>query len=184
MDEIVTARLRLRRARMSDLPEMHAVLSNPEATRYWSTLPHESIEETRAWLDSMIQSPPELSDDFVIERVGRVIGKAGFYRVPEIGFILHPDHWGQGLAYEAVSVLVPRAFDRFDVPVLTADIDPRNRASQRLLAKLGFREVAHAERTYYIGGAWHDSIYMELKRPRPDQESCLSVRDIDRAGGF
>lgn len=164
MDEILTSRLRLRRARPSDLDAMHAVLSNAAATRYWSTLPHASMDQTRAWLTGMIASPPEISDDFVVEFEGRVIGKAGFYRLPEIGFILHPDYWGRGLALEAATAVVARAFARFDVPELIADVDPRNAASRALLARLGFRETGHAERTFQLGDEWCDSLYMALRR--------------------
>ena len=166
MDEILTPRLRLRRARMDDLEAMHAVLSNAQATRYWSTPPHPDLETTREWLANMVSAPADRSDDFVVEREGRVIGKAGFYRLPEIGYILHPDHWGRGLAYEALSALIERAFARFDMPALTADCDPRNTASHRLLEKLGFREVRREKNTWCIAGEWCDSIFLELRRPR------------------
>ena len=152
---------------MDDLEAMHAVLSDPLATRYWSTLPHEDLEQTRAWLESMASAPPDESDDFVVERNGRVIGKAGFWRLPEIGFILHPDHWGQGIAFEALSPLIPRAFARFRVEKLVADVDPANDASIRLLGKLGFREVRREKNTWNIGGKWHDSVFLELPRPAP-----------------
>jgi RimJ/RimL family protein N-acetyltransferase len=165
MDEILTSRLRLRRARADDLEDMHAVLKDRRATLYWSTPPHDDIEQTREWLAKMIAAPPRESDDFVIEHEGRVIGKAGFFRMPDIGYILHPDYWGQGLAYEALSVLVGRAFARFPVPALKADVDPANIASQRLLEKLGFREARREKNTWFIAGKWHDSIFFELPRP-------------------
>ena len=65
-DRIFTERLVLRRARAGDLAAMHEVLSDPVATRFWSTPPHRTLAETEAWLDSMIASPPGESDDFVI----------------------------------------------------------------------------------------------------------------------
>ena len=169
MDEILTPRLRLLRACMADLEAMHAVLSNAVATRYWSTPPHSDLEQTRLWMESMVNSPPEESDDFVVELDGRVIGKAGFWRLPEIGFILHPDHWGQGFALEALSPLIPRVFARFPVEKLVADVDPANTASLRLLGKLGFEEVRREKNTWNIGGKWHDSVFLELPRPAPRQ---------------
>lgn len=48
MVELVTPRLKLRRARPDDLLAMHAVLSNPAAMRYWSTPPHADLAGTRA----------------------------------------------------------------------------------------------------------------------------------------
>jgi len=165
MERIVTQRLVLRRARQEDLEAMHAVLSHKAAMRYWSSLPHREIGETREWLGNMIAADPALSDDYVIELEGRVIGKVGCYRLPDIGYILHPDHWGCGLATEALTAAIPRIFASHPIPALRADIDPRNAGSIALLTKLGFVETGRASRTWHIGDAWCDSIYYALPRP-------------------
>ena len=167
MSQLLTPRLRLRRAEASDLAAFHAILSHPVAMRYWSTLPHTSLDQTRAWLDGMIGAPPETSDDFVVEFEGRVVGKAGFYRLPEVGFILHPAVWGLGLAREAVSAVIARAFERFDLAEVVADVDPRNAASLALLKGMGFQQTGYAERTFQLGAEWCDSVYLALRRPAP-----------------
>ncbi|WP_334160914.1 GNAT family N-acetyltransferase [Phenylobacterium sp.] len=162
MVELRTPRLRLRRARPDDLEPMHAVLSHPVAMRYWSTTPHEDLAQTEAWLADMIATDGE---DFVIEREGRVIGKAGCYSLPEVGYILHPDAWGQGFASEALGAATAHVFAARAVDRLTADVDPRNAASLALLKKLGFAETGRAARTWLIGGEWCDSVYLALDRP-------------------
>jgi ribosomal-protein-alanine N-acetyltransferase len=164
MDRIVTERLVLRRAREDDLAEMHAVLSDRQAMRYWSTPPHTELAETREWLAKMIEDHGSARDDYLIELDGRVIGKAGCYRLPEIGYILHPDHWRRGYAREALSAVIAAIFARHDVPALTADVDPRNRASLDLLLKLGFQVTARARNTWCIAGEWCDSVYLGLPR--------------------
>lgn len=161
--EIVTARLTLRSARPGDLEAMHAVLSDPRATRWWSTPPHDSLEQTAAWLDSMIANGPD-HPDFVVERDGLVIGKAGFWRLPDVGYILHPDYWGQGIAGEAVGAAIDHVFATRDLDDLTADVDPDNAASIRLLERLGFVKTGFAERTWNIGGEWKNSLYYGLSR--------------------
>ena len=161
--EIRTPRLILRSARPDDLEAMHAVLSDPRATLWWSTPPHETLEQTRAWLDAMIAHGPD-NPDFVVELDGQVIGKAGFYELPEVGYILHPDVWGQGLASEAVGAAIDHVFATRDFAALTADVDPENAASIRLLERLGFVRTGFAERTWNIGGAWKDSFYYALSR--------------------
>ena len=176
-DEILTPRLRLRRARPDDLAAFHDILSNPAAMRFWSTPPHSSLDETREWLDSMI-APPRDSSDYVVEQAGRVIGKAGCWRVPEIGFILRPDCWGQGLAREALAAIIPRLFDRFPIPAITADVDPRNAASLALLRGLGFVETGRAERTWLIGEEYCDSVYLALART----SAPGNLRGADRSG--
>ena len=165
MSDILTARLRLRRARPDDLGAIHAILSDPVAMRYWSHPPFTDLEQSRKWLAEMIEAPSHEADDYVIERGGRVIGKAGCWRLPEIGYILSPEHWGLGLAREALTALIPALFARHPIDALTADVDPRNAASLRLLARLGFEETARAARTWHVGDEWQDSVYLALRRP-------------------
>jgi RimJ/RimL family protein N-acetyltransferase len=160
---LTTPRLTLRRARMSDLADMHAVFTSPAAMRYWSVPEHEQIDQTKAFLEGMIQS--ENADDFVIEYQGRAVGKAGAWKLPEIGYILHPDLWGQGLAFDAVQAVIFYLFAEHPLPALTAELDPRNVASLKLLQKLGFVETGRAERTLQWRDEWCDSIYMALLRP-------------------
>lgn len=164
--QIITERLTLRHARMSDAEPMHAILSDPAAMAYWSTLPHETIAQTRDWIASMVEANRAgPSWDFVVERDGEVIGKAGFWKLPEIGYILHPDHWGQGLAREALTAVIRAVFDDAGVETIKADVDPRNAASLALLGRLGFEKTGYGKDTWEIGGVWLDSVYLELKRP-------------------
>ena len=165
MDEIRTERLLLRKAREDDLAALHRIFTDPRAMRYWSSLPHESLDQTRDWLGEMIAAPERGGCDFIVELDGETIGKCGCYRLPEIGYILHPDHWGKGYATEAMTAVTAHIFDRFDLPALRADIDPRNAPSIRLLERIGFTFTHRAERTWLLGEEWCDSVYYELKRP-------------------
>lgn len=168
--EIRTARLLLRRPRPDDLDAMFAIMSNPVAMRYWSTLPHANREVTRPWLDRMIARNAAGGEDFLIEFEGRVIGDVGAGRLPDFGFILHHDFWGRGLATEAATAFIDYAFSKTAATELTADVDPRNLASLQVLAKLGFAETGRAERTFLLGEEWCDSVYLALPHPsRPRQ---------------
>ena len=68
---------------------------------------------------------------------GTVIGTAGGGTLPD-RLYPHPDHWGKGLAHEAMRAVIDHAFATQPVDPLMADVDPRNDASIRLLTKLGF----------------------------------------------
>lgn len=159
MTEIRTPRLLLRRARPADADAMHLVLSDPACMRHWSSAPHADRAETVAWIDAMASADPAASDDFIVTADGRVIGKMGAWRVPEIGFILARDAWGRGLAFEAGAAFLRHAAAR-GLDHLTADVDPRNAASLRLLDRLGFHRTGTAERTFHIAGEWSDSVYL------------------------
>ena len=166
MTTIRTGRLTLRTARHDDLDAIHAVLSHPEAMRWWSTTPHEDIEQSRVWLEGMIANTAAGAADFVVEYSGRVVGKAGCWKAPDVGYILHPDVWGQGLASEALGAVIDHVFATTDLDALTADVDPNNAASIKLLERLGFVRTGEAKATWHIGGQWMDSLYYGLQRSR------------------
>lgn len=160
-DEIRTARLVLRRARTEDSLAMHAIMSDPEAMRFWSTLPHSTLAETERWMASMVEADPATSDDFIVTLDGRLIGKLGAWKLPEIGFLFAPQCWGRGYALEAMIAYIDRRRAR-GTPELTADVDPRNAASLKLLDRVGFRECGRASGTFQVGGQLCDSIYLRL----------------------
>ncbi len=159
-----TRRLLLRRADEADLDALHAIMADHETMRYWSTPPHADRETTRKFLTGLLPGPDTQGDEFVIEHHGAVIGKIGIWQKTEIGFILARAFWRQGLATEALTAFIGYAFTGATI-YLTADVDPRNRASLALLKRVGFAETGRAERTWQIGGEWSDSVYLRLDRP-------------------
>jgi RimJ/RimL family protein N-acetyltransferase len=155
----------LRRACLEDVAAMHAIFSDPRAMRYWSRPPHTDPAQTADWLAGMIAAPPDQADDYIVEMEGRVVGKAGCWRVPEVGFIFHPEVWGQGIAGRALRAVLPVLFARFPVPALVAEADPRNARCLRLLGRLGFQETGRQARACLVGEEWCDSVTFALARP-------------------
>jgi RimJ/RimL family protein N-acetyltransferase len=161
-ETILTERLLLRRFSYDDVPAMHRLLSDPATTRYWSTPPHETRKQTEDWVASAVEAPPEEVDDFVVTLEGALIGKLGCWRLPEIGFLFDPAVWGRGYASEAMAAFLQRR-RALGPGEITADVDPRNTSSLRLLARHGFVESHRAERTWEVGGEWCDSVYLRLE---------------------
>ena len=58
-----------------------------------------------------------------------------------LGFVLGRAHWGRGLASEAAREIVRYAFETLALERVTAEAAARNRASLRILAKLGFQHI-------------------------------------------
>lgn len=164
---IRTARLLLRPFREGDLDALHAIFSDERAMRYWDRPAWQECETTRRLLFGFMKDAPAEHLEFAIERDGALIGRAGMWKRYEIGYILHPDHWGHGYATEAVGALIPEAFRRFPgAERLTAEIDPRNVGSQRLLERLGFRLDGFKEKNFLYGDSeWCDTAYYSLDRP-------------------
>lgn len=170
---IRTPRLVLRRVDVArDLGPMHAIMCQPRAMAYWSTPPHDREDQTREWLANMAAIEPALGEDFIVEHEGRVIGKAGFYRFPDLGYLFDPAVWGQGFAREAVGAVIARGFAVHRLPRVQADVDPRNKASIRLLERLGFSETHRQARTWLVGEQWCDSVFFALTREDWDQRTA------------
>lgn len=164
---IRTARLTLRRIRDSDLDPLHAIYADPRVMRYIGP-PHPHRERTARMIESIRAADAETGLEFVVERAGQLIGRAGMWKFAEIGYAFHPDHWRRGFATEAVGAVVTAAFARHPrLSALNAEIDPRNRASAGLLARLGFREIDRVEKAVEIAGEWCDSSYWRRERPGP-----------------
>lgn len=160
-DEIRTKRLLLRRATMDDVEAMHRIMKDPVAMRYWSTPPHIDVAETEAWMESMVSADPATSDDFIVTLNGQLIGKLGAWKLPEVGFLIDPAHWGRSYGREALAEFIARR--RFlGSNELNADVDPRNHASIRLLEGAGFVETGRASGTWHVGGELCDSVYFRL----------------------
>lgn len=163
--QIRTERLLLRLPHMDDLEACFEIMSSPPAMRYWSTLPHADRAVTRTWLETKLARNVAGGQAFFIEHQGRLIGEVGAGRLPDFGFMIHPDHWGRGFATEASTAFVDYVFSQSPATELRADVDPRNTASLKVLQKLGFAVTGTAERTFLLGDEWCDSIYLTLPRP-------------------
>ncbi|MGR3712252.1 MAG: GNAT family N-acetyltransferase [Shimia sp.] len=166
MDQIKTERLLLRPAHKDDLDALHAIMCDGEAMQYWSTLPHTDTAQTKEFLEATMHNPIERGEDFIVELDGQVIGKAGFWQFPEVGFLFDRRVWGQGYASEAVGAVLERGFRVHGMAKVIADVDPRNVASIRVLEKLGFVETHREEKTFLLGDEWSDSVYFACLPPQ------------------
>ncbi len=92
---------------------------------------------------------------------GTHVGCAGLrpYRLDEkiyeLGFHLQPECWGHGLAQEAGRTVIEYAFDQLGATSLFAGHHPANKASKRVLEKLGF--VYSHDELYPPTGQLHPS---------------------------
>jgi RimJ/RimL family protein N-acetyltransferase len=82
----------------------------------------------------------------------------------EIGYVLHPDVAGRGLATEGARHLLTLAFEGLTVHRVVARIDARNAASARVLTKLGMRHEAHFVHHERFKGEWGDEDHFGLLR--------------------
>lgn len=75
------------------------------------------------------------SDGVLVGRCG--FGVEGEEELPEIGYSLYPEFWGNGYAYEAAAGLRDWYWRETDRPYFIGMADVRNEASLKVLRKLG-----------------------------------------------
>lgn len=163
---LTTPRLTLRPLAMADAPALHPWMADAEVMRFWSTLPHKELSETEAWVRISVEAQADgTAHDFAVLHDGKLVGRMAFWQGAEIGFFFDPATRGLGFASEALKAMIAYAFDTLGFDEITADVDPDNEASLRLLERNGFIRTGFAKDTFEIGGKSFDSVYLALKRP-------------------
>jgi RimJ/RimL family protein N-acetyltransferase len=163
--ELATPRLRLRPVREADVDALHALWTHPQVRRWlWDDVvidratAAERVAASAAsfasarfglwaicgWSGSRgARSEPEASE-LHEDGGGGLLGAAGLVLIepavgPEILYSLHPDHQGRGLATEAAQAVLAYAFEALALPRVPGRTDAPNRASARVLERLGMR---------------------------------------------
>lgn len=86
-------------------------------------------------------------------------------RQGELGWVVHPDHQGRGLATEGASRMLQIGFEDLGLHRIAAECDPRNPASVRVMERLGMRREAHLIENEFLKGEWIGTlIYAILDR--------------------
>ncbi|HJQ98867.1 MAG TPA: GNAT family N-acetyltransferase [Candidatus Polarisedimenticolaceae bacterium] len=175
-----TARLVLRALSEPDAPALFEVFSDPQVMLYWSRPPMASVEEAVALVRDIevgFRTRTLLQWGITLKGANAVIGTCTLYRWDhahrraELGYVLRRDHWGRGLATEAVSAVLDFAFGEMGLHRVGADTDPRNSASARLLERLGFQREGLQRETYFHLGEWADSELWGLVAPKSPSTS-------------
>jgi [ribosomal protein S5]-alanine N-acetyltransferase len=166
--ELQTARLLLRRWTFADRDEFRRMTQDPAVMRYM----HHGVPLTDAEADSALQSTVERYDQLgfgdwaIVHRESlEILGESGLGLLEgtnevEIGWMLFPDHWGKGFAFEAASAVKQYATGTLGCDHLTALTRPQNVRSIALALKLGLQQTG---RVTHMG---HDMLKFETHVPR------------------
>ncbi|MCI2127725.1 MAG: GNAT family N-acetyltransferase [Olsenella sp.] len=157
-----TERLLLRRYTLADAPAIYRINSSEEVTRYLPFGPMMSEEDAKGQLerfflpayeraDSGQRGPGGLPLDLKFaaclkdtkELVGMVFVETSDGSC-ELGYTVDPRWWGRGIATEMCQAVVDLA-RRLGLTRLTATVDVRNTASERVLAHIGMKPRRPAE---------------------------------------
>ena len=161
-------RLELRPLEPSDTSRLLELLRKPDVRRY---LLDDSLVE-RDWVESLVERSRATFAEgtwglWGLRRHDRdeLLGFAGFCVFsgdqPELIYALDPDAWGRGLAEEAARTVCSHALGRLGWESVEGSTDPPNRASMRVMERIGMMPRGAAKRD------GHDLVFYELRSPAP-----------------
>jgi ribosomal-protein-alanine N-acetyltransferase len=141
-----TDRLILRLQEEADAQALFAILSDVRAMHFWNRAAISRLEVVKELLrEQQAAMADGLCCYWTLIQGGDAIGSIDLSLIQdgsaELGFLLRPDRWGQGLASEAVGAVVARGFDDLGLTRLAAAVQAQNRAAARVLKKNGFARV-------------------------------------------
>ena len=157
---LTTERLILQPLTAADADDLYDAFRRPEAMRFMDDHLHTSAAETRKMVDGMLSGPGTIwtirtaADGPALGFV-EYIGNAG---VPGMGYMLHPDHWGNGYMTEAVRAALVYGFDEMGLDRVELWISQENTASLRLAERAGFRRRGRMRQKYHKDESGHDKI--------------------------
>lgn len=146
--------LRLERLAVAHADEMFAPLSAAAMYDYMPGEPPASLEALRKRYEMLATGhSPDGRDQWLNWIVRLESGQcAGFVqatiyprRTGDFAYVLAPEFWGRGIAFEACRAALSYIQRELRVSALFATVDPANLRSIRLLLRLGFTEIAPAD---------------------------------------
>ena len=152
-DELVTARLSLRRPTPADIDLIHAIHSDPRACAHNPT----DMLSTRAEADDRYRRWDEHWQRWgfgygVVHAGGRRLGFCGIKvmtlrrrEVLNLFYRLDPSAWGDGIATEAATAVVGWATAHGPRHPVIARVRPENTGSQRVAVRAGLHRAEHLD---------------------------------------
>ena len=89
----------------------------------------------------------------------------GYFRSCFLGYKLDKYYVGQGIMTETLEKVISHAFTTYDLHRIESAVMPENKASRKVLNKLGFREEGFSKDYLKINGKWEDHIIYALLNP-------------------
>jgi RimJ/RimL family protein N-acetyltransferase len=171
---ITTRRLILRPYVESDLDALYAIQSREDVCKYLYFEPRTREEAEVALQERMAVTSLEKEGDairpaVVLAETGELLGDVMLkwlseeHQSGELGFVFHPDHHGKGYAGEAATQMLRLGFEELGLHRIIGRLDADNRASGRLLERLGMRFEGRFRQNEFVKGQWADeAVYAML----------------------
>lgn len=141
---IETERLLLRPITLADAEDMFEYAQDEETTRY-VFIKHQTLLDTKQVIANYFMASPLGKYGIEWKEHGKLIGAIDLRIVEgddtaEIGYVLNPKYWGNGIMPEAGEALLRLGFEEMDLVRIFAYHNADNPKSGRVMEKLGMKE--------------------------------------------
>ena len=173
MAELDTHRLLLRELEASAVHDIHLLHLLPEVDEFNTLGIPADIKETEQYLAPIIDGRlvrPRRKYGWTINEKSsnRFIGYIGLnlsadrFRLGEIYFKLMPASWGNGYATESAKAVIRFGFEQLQLHRIEAGVATENKASIRVLEKLGMTREGTRRKILPIRGQWKDNFHYAI----------------------
>lgn len=180
---IKTDRLLLRRIRESDVAAVFDIFSRGEVTENYDCDPFTDETQAVNWVDWHVSTYENMKRKgfrwaiTIIDKPDQLVGSCGFHSLNpdfqsiEVGYELHPNCWGKGIATEAVTAVISHCFTKnfpSRINRIAATTDLLSPKSVSVLKKLGFKEEGVLREYGFWKDKFHDvRLFSLLRREWP-----------------
>lgn len=156
---LTTRRLVLRQLQDGDVHNLFALRTNELVNRFLDRPVPQSLNDVGEFIAKVNQITHDNEGLYwVITRKNddKLLGTISLrnfepeQRQAEIGYELHPDNQGQGFMHEAITHVLAYGFDQLGLKAITADTDPRNVRSIKILENHGFVKANGTDNVYIL----------------------------------
>lgn len=162
---LTTKHLILRCISMWDAEDMYDYAKEEQTTEYLLWSPHKSLTETRehiAFMKDGYRKGTCYDYAVILSESDTMIGTCGFVYVDnenkkaEVGYVLHPQHWGKGYGTEALQAVIDYGFHTLDLHRIEARYMIENIASRTVMKKAGMTFEGVLRKSLFVKGKFRD----------------------------
>ncbi|WP_016992854.1 GNAT family N-acetyltransferase [Lysinibacillus boronitolerans] len=148
--KIMSTNCVIEQLQLEHFTDIHKLYSNKQVRTYLGGVPSNSYIE--ASFKGMLEAPfPNTYLSITLKETGEFIGLVSIdeyhdKELYELSYQFLPQFWGRGLAFEVLTQVIEEGLNYLNIASIVAETQTANKASCRLLEKLGMKKVQMLER--------------------------------------
>lgn len=170
---LLTERLILRPVEEGDAPALFHIMNDPDVTANLLMSPPFPENQVIAWIRNRREAwekKERFAAAVVLKETGELIGTCSLMNVSwehmnaELLYWLGKPYWGKGYMTEAARRMIRFGFEELGLERISVGCFARNKASARVIEKLGFKYEGCARHEFKKGDEFLDNMHFGLIR--------------------